>query len=738
MLKALDLKEDIIASVVVFLVAMPLCLGIALACGVPLFSGILTGVIGGIVVGVLSESSISVSGPAAGMVAVVIAGIATLGSFHAFLLALFFAGLLQILIGIFRAGFIAAYIPITVIQGLLAAIGILIVIKQLPLAFGYLSQNGVFEQSLEIAQENLSVVPFISLVHHLNLGASIISIISLIILLAWTYLPFRFFRVVPSAIVVVVVSVMINESFILFFPTLALQNLHLVNIPISEGLHSFVGQFQRPTFSDWENYQVYVYAFTIALVASLETLLNLEAAEKVHKHGRQASRSRELIAQGVGNSLSGLMGGLPVTSVVIRSTVNIHSGAKSKLSTILHGFFLLFALTVVPEWLNRIPIAALAAILIYTGYKLARISLFREMYDKGWICFFPFVVTVLAIVFTNLLLGVLIGLGVSAFFILQQSARKRFMTVNELHASGEVLRLVLPHQLTFLNKASMLETLNSIKKNQKIILDASATDYIDEDMLEIIKEFKDNQAVEKNIALNFEGFKDHYELGKKINFITVTTYDVQSQLTPIDVLNILQEGNQRFVNNTLIHKNYPQQIQATLKSQHPLAVVLSCIDSRVPIELIFDLSLGDAFVIRIAGNVLNEDIIGSLEFACYEAGAKLILVLGHEQCGAIKAACDHVQLGHLTHLLEKISPAIEEETQTVENRTSSNDQFVSNVMLNHIDLVKEQVYESSDILRKLINSGTVGLTAGFYDIATGKITFNLDSAVDSYYERLIQ
>ncbi len=345
------------------------------------------------------------------------------------------------------------------------------------------------------------------------------------------------------------------------------------------------------------------------------------------------------------------------------------------------------------------------------------------MYAKGWVYFFPFIVTVLAIVFTNLLLGVLIGLGVSIFFILQQSAKKRFMTVKELHASGEVLRLVLPHQLTFLNKAEMVATLKSIKENQRVILDACATDYIDEDMLEIIREFKENQAVEKNIALNLEGFKDHYELGKKINFITVTTYDVQSQLTPKDVISILDEGNQRFVANTPIHKDYPQQIKATLKSQHPLAVVLSCIDSRVPIELIFDLNLGDAFVIRIAGNVLNEDIIGSLEFACYEAGAKLIVVLGHEQCGAIKAACDHVHLGHLTQLLERISPAIEEETQTLENRTSSNAQFVSNVMLNHIELVKEQVYEGSHILRELIDKETVGLTTAFYDIATGKIMF---------------
>lgn len=721
-----NIKDDLIASIVVLLVAIPLCLGIALASGAPLFSGIVTGIIGGIIVGTLSSSPISVSGPAAGMIAVVLATVTALGSFHAFLLALFLAGLFQIFIGISRAGFIAAYIPLNVIQGLLAAIGILIIIKQLPFAFGYLNQTTTLQQALETAQEIFSLTPLLYLTHHINLGATFITLISLAILLFWPKIPTKLCQIIPSAIVVVIVAVMLNQLFDAFIPALDLQDSHLVNIPVNTSFSSIVMQFEHPKFSDLNNYNVYIYAFMIAIVASLETLLNLEAAEKIAKSRKYTSRNKELVAQGVGNALSGLIGGLPITSVVVRSTVNIHAGAKSKLATILHGILLLLSLVLIPNWLNQIPLAALAAILLYTGYKLARLSLFKEMYQKGFDCFFPFLVTVVAIVFSNLLVGVLIGLGTSFFFILRQSSKNRFLTVNEIHPSGEVLRLILPQHVTFLNKAAVVETLKSIENNQKVVLDAKATDYIDYDMLEVIKEFKQYQAAEKNITLNLEGFKKHYSLPNQTNFITATTYDVQSNLTPNKILAILQEGNQRFINNTPINKNYPQQIAATLKSQHPIAVMLGCIDSRVPVELIFDLSVGDAFVARIAGNILNDDIVASIEFACHIAGAKLIIVLGHESCGAIKAACDNVQLGHIPHLVHKIKPAIEayeEQHPQEKNCNSSNPHFVSNVMSYNVDLVKKNLYARSEILRKLIDSEAVGLVGAIYDVATGKITF---------------
>ncbi|MCD6047393.1 MAG: sul [Gammaproteobacteria bacterium] len=718
-------KDDLIASIVVLLVAIPLCLGIALASGAPLFSGLVTGIIGGIIVGALSGSSVSVSGPAAGMIAVVLAAIAALGSFHSFLLALFLAGFIQIAIGLFRAGFIAVYIPLNVINGLLAAIGILIIIKQLPLAFGYISQPELLANALEVAQETFSLTPLFFLVHHLHIGATLITVVSLAILIYWPKLPLKATKVIPGAVVTVIVAVIINQLLSACYPALALQDSHLVNIPVNESFSSIIAQFEHPKFADLGNYNVYIYAFMIAIVASLETLLNLEAAEKMAKTRKYVSRNRELIAQGVGNLFSGLLGGLPITSVIVRSTVNIQAGAKSKLATIFHGILLFLALALVPNWLNLIPIAALAAILIHTGYKLARVGIFKDMYVKGFDCFFPFVVTVVAIVFSNLLTGVLIGLGTSFFFILRQNSKNRFLTVNELHPSGEVIRLILPQQATFLNKAAIVEALKDIKSNQKVVIDAKGTDYIDYDILEIIKEFKEYQAKEKNVTLNLEGFKRHYALPNQENFVTATTYDVQSSLTPEKILKILQEGNQRFINNTPIHKNYQQHIEATKKSQHPIAVMLSCIDSRVPVELIFDLSVGDAFVARVAGTVLNEDIIASIEYACHVAGAKLIIIMGHESCGAIKAACEDVSFGHVPHLVKKIKPAIEACEASHPNHSHSADDpsFLSSVISCNVDLVKKRLYERSEILRHLIDTGAVGLIGAVYDVSTGEINF---------------
>lgn len=724
------IKSDFVASVVVLLVAIPLCLGIALASGAPLFSGLLAGIIGGIVVGVLSNSSISVSGPAAGMIAVVLATTSALGSFHGFLLALFLAGFIQMLIGLLRAGFIAVYIPLNVIQGLLAAIGILIIIKQLPLAFGYISQPDILAHALAVTQQTFSLVPLFFLVHHVHMGATLISLVSLLILAYWPKIPLKVCQVVPAAIITVIVAVLLNYLLTIFYPTLALSNSHLVNIPVNESFSSIITQFQHPKFSDLENYNVYFYAVMIAIVASLETLLNLEAAEKMSKTRTYVSHNRELVAQGVGNALSGLLGGLPITSVIVRSTVNIQAGGKTKCATIFHGILLLLALVFVPHWLNQIPIAALAAILIYTGYKLARISVFKEMYAKGFDCFFPFLVSLIAIIFSNLLSGVLIGLGTSFFFILRQNSKNRLLTVNEVHPSGEVLRLILPQHATFLNKAAISATFKAIKNNQKVVLDARATDYIDYDVLEIIKEFKEYQAVEKNINLNLEGFKTYYKLKNQLNFITATTYDVQSSLTAEKILKILKEGNQRFVCNTPIHKNYPQQVAATIKSQHPIAVMLSCIDSRVPVELIFDLSVGDTFVARIAGAVLNEDILASIEYACHLAGAKLIIILGHENCGAIKAACENVNFGHIPHLVHKIKPAIETAMHSTESGYHIDDpSFLSSVVSCNVELVKKNLYERSELLRKLIDNGTLGLVGAVYDVATGKVAFKNDPPV---------
>lgn len=715
-------RKDLIASVVVFLVAIPLCLGIALASDAPPFAGIVTGIIGGIVVGAISGSRVSVSGPAAGMIAVVLASISVLGSYENFLLALLLAGLLQIVIGAFRAGFIADYIPSNVIKGLLAAIGILIIIKQLPLALGYMIDSSEVSQNLKVAQETFHIEPLLHLLTHISVAAMLISGSSLIILMLWSRLPKKISETLPAAMVAVLFAVLLNQTFVLLAPGFALSDSHLVNIPVNESFHSIVMHFQHPNFSSWQNINIYIYAAMIAAVASLETLLNLEAAEKMDPHHRYSSRNRELIAQGVGNMASGMIGGLPITSVIIRSAVNIQSQASSKGSTILHGTWLLFSLLFIPQLLNKIPIASLAAILIFTGYKLASIDVFKKMYRQDFAHFFPFVVTIVGIVFTNLLLGVLIGLTASFFFILRQNSKNRLFKINEKHASGDALRLMLPQQLTFLSKAAVIRTLDEIKPNTKVILDANQTTYIDQDILNIIEEFKSAQSVEKKIQLNLEGFKSIYRMADQINFVNVTTSSVQAKLTPAQVLSILHEGNQRFMQNTPIHKNFSEQISNTIAAQHPIAVVLSCIDSRVPIEFIFDTNLGDVFVIRIAGNVVNQDILGSLEFACHVAGAKLILVLGHEHCGAIQAACNNVTLGHLTQLLEKIKPAINQQAQSfaaAENKSS----YVSKVTACNVALVKQYLYQNSDILQPMIDDQKIALVGAMYDIGSGMVHF---------------
>ena len=716
------LKNDFLASIVVFLVAIPLCLGVALACGAPLLSGMISGIIGGIIVGLISQSRVSVSGPSPGMVAIVITVIAQLGSFEIFLLALFLAGFLQVVMGMAKTGFIANYVPTTVIKGLLAAIGILIIIKQIPLAFGYFSERQLAHHALQAAQEDFHLSPFAYLQNNISLGATLISLFSLLILLCWDKISHKKIRIIPAGFIVVVFGILANLFYTCCTPSLALLTPHLVNIPVHDSFVGFIDEMKHPHFKALNNSQVYFYAIMIAVVASLESLLNLGAIEKIDKKHRYCSRNRELVAQGIGNMASGLIGGLPITSVIVRSSVNVYAGARSKLSTIFHGILLLLSLTLLARCLNYIPIASLAAILIYTGYKLASVPLFKEIYAEGWRYFIPFIITLLAIVLTNLLLGIVIGLIVSLLFILWNNSKNCFTQIREKHPAGEILRLMLPQQVTFLHRAAIIDDLNKIPKNSRVIIDAYLTDYIDEDIIDVLKDTREALRNEKDILFNFEGFQEHYQFEQHASFISATTYDVQARLTPQRVLALLKEGNTRFVNNTPIHKNYKQQIANTAASQHPIGVVLGCIDSRVPVELIFDLTLGDLFVVRIAGNIANVDILGSLEFSCEVAGAKVIMVLGHRNCGAVKAACENFKLGHLTQLVDKIKPAIAMELNKT-NPSTDADEFLLNVTRNNIELTKNWLYQNSEILKGLIDSGKVTLVGAFYDITTGTVKF---------------
>ncbi|WED42237.1 bifunctional SulP family inorganic anion transporter/carbonic anhydrase [Legionella cardiaca] len=718
------LKFDIVSAIVVFLVAIPLCLGIALASGAPLFSGIVSGIIGGIVVGTISGSHVSVSGPAAGMAAVVFTAIGQLGDFNSFLLALTLAGILQIIVGSLRAGFVAEYVPSNVVQGLLCAIGILLIIKQLPLAFTLSSDLAELKTHLLESTESLALSPLYFLSYHLNEGAAIISLISFAILIFADKSKAAWVQSVPAPIIVVIAGILINEIFIFSNSSLAQNNPHLVNIPRHDGFSDFLSQLDFPDWSAWNNPKVYLYAFIIAIVASLETLLNVKAGEKLDKKRRYCSKDRELVAQGCGNFTAGLVGGIPITSVIVRTSVNIQSGAKTKTSAILHGLFILLAVLMLSKWLNKIPLSSLAVILIFTGYKLTKPSIYKDIYAQGTDRFIPFIATVISIVAFNLLAGILIGLTISLFYILKSNSKARLDIIKEIYPTGITNRLVLPQQITFLNKASLVAELDSIPKNSQLIIDARYSNYIDKEIIELLKEFKEEQAPLKQISLNLIGFQEQYDIHNYIDFINVTTYDVLATLEPYQVLSLLREGNQRFLQDTRIHRSAKMDIKYTSETQHPIAVVLGCIDSRVPVETIFDMSFGDLFIVRVAGNVVNNDVLASIEYACSVVGAKLIVVLGHTRCGAIQAACDNVQMGHITQLLDKIQPAVAAETQTKLNRTSKNSEFVKHVTELNVSNTLQEIYKDSEILKQMIEEERIGIVGAIYDVKTGKVDFD--------------
>lgn len=505
-----NVRGDLASGLVVFLVALPLCLGIALASGAPLFSGIVSGVVGGVVVGFLSNSALSVTGPAAGLTAIVLTAITDLGGFNIFLLAVILAGLLQIGLGFLKAGSFSNYFPTSVIEGMLAAIGIIIILKQIPHAFGHdVTNEGDFffiEKS-----GNTTFDTLIESVNYIHLGSLFIALVSLAILITWEKVPaLRNLKVIPGALVVVVTSILLNEFFIRSGSSLAiLSQNHLVNLP---SLSEIKDGFALPNFNELANEKVWIVAITIAVVASIETLLCIEATDKLDPYKRFTDTNRELKAQGIGNLISGLLGGLPMTSVVVRSSANINSGGRTKLATIFHGVLLFsFALSI-PFILNKIPLAALAAVLLMVGYKLAKPSVFVHLWNNGYTQFVPFVITVIAVVRIDLLKGVAIGLMASIIFILYQNLKIAYSFKKESFKDGDIITIKLAQEVSFLNKAAIKNTLASIPRGSKLIIDASNTKYIDFDVVELIKDFKNIKADDKEIDLTLKGFKEQYNL----------------------------------------------------------------------------------------------------------------------------------------------------------------------------------------------------------------------------------
>lgn len=508
------LKNDLPAGLVVFLVAVPLCLGIALASGAPLFAGIITGIIGGIVVGALNKSELSVSGPAAGLTVIVLTAITNLGGYEAFLLAVFIAGILQFIFGVVKAGIIGNFFPSSVIRGMLAAIGLIIILGQLPVFLG-IDKAGLEETGKGLAATIFSG-DFDTLSALMNPVTLVIGVVSLLIMIGWEKAPFSktgAFRFIPSALVAVVFALLANLVIAKILPASTLSESYLVQVPYLFEGNAFETAFIFPDFSQWNNPEIYITAITIAVIASLETLLSVEAVDRLDPMKRKSDRNQVLLTQGIGNSLCGLVGGLPMTAVIVRSSTNVGAGGKTRMASVIHGLFLVLAVLVLPGIMNLIPLSALAAVLLMVGYKLTKPVLYRAQAKLGREQFIPFIITIGAILVTDLLVGILVGVGVSVYFVLMKNyklshsldknAEKIELNGNrkEKTADKPVVNIRLSEHVSFLGKPLLLNSLEQVPPESKVVIDGSQLKFIDHDVLETIDDFIKNKADERKIEL---------------------------------------------------------------------------------------------------------------------------------------------------------------------------------------------------------------------------------------------
>lgn len=505
-------KNDFASGLVVFLVALPLCLGIALASGAPLFAGIISGIVGGIVIGMVSSSHVSVSGPAAGLAAIVLTSIASLGSFQLFTLAVVLAGVIQLVLGYIKAGAVSNYFPNNVVEGMLAGIGVIIFLKQLPHAVGYdVEEEG--DLAFEDHSNNNTITTLLSSLEHVSYGAILISLVGLLILIFWDKIPVvKDLKLIPSALVAVVSGIVINQIFISTGSPLALSQSHLVSLPMITSLSELNNILVFPDYNGVTNSQVWVAAITIAVVASIETLLCIEAGDRLDPYKRFTHQNQELKAQGIGNVISGLLGGLPLTSVVVRTTANITAGNRTKLSAVIHGVLLLVSVLAIPTLLNMIPLSSLAAILLVIGYKLANPNKLKHFWAQGKYQFVPFIATLTAVVFSDLLKGVALGMVISFIFILVGNIKRAYNFRRETYKDGDTIHIDLAEEVSFLNKAAIKTTLQHLPENSKVIIDATNSQYIAYDVEELIKDFKNFGAKDKNIDFTLIGFDRQHDI----------------------------------------------------------------------------------------------------------------------------------------------------------------------------------------------------------------------------------
>ncbi len=725
------IRPDLTAGLVVFLVALPLCLGISLASDAPAFSGLLAGIVGGLIVAAISGSHTSVSGPAAGLTTIVAAQIATLG-FELFLTALMLAGCIQIVLGIARAGFLSAFFPSSVIKGLLAAIGLILILKQIPHVVGHDSDPEGDMAFFQPDKRN-TFSEFAALLPAVHRSAAIIGLASLGLLVLWNNIK-RLKRLpIPVSLVVVLLGIAGHWVLSRFGGPWVIGASHMVNVPVADSLRGVTKFLEQPDFTHFHEPRLWIAAGTIAMVASLETLLNVEAVDKLDPWQRATPMSRELIAQGVGNVVLGCIGGIPVTSVIVRSSVNINSGGRTKLAAVVHGILLAVCVLIFPQILNQIPLSCLAAILLVTGAKLFSPKLFRQMWKGGKYQFLPFVITIAAIVLTNLLAGVVIGLCVGISFILFSTMKRPIQTFHEDHFGMKVTRIQLANQVSFLNRGALDTALNKIPRNGHVLIDGRLVEYIDPDILDMLHDYRNDLAPARRVHASFMGFPPKLHLPDQILYNDYATREVQERLTPDDVLEILKTGHVRFEKGSHLTRDTGRQITGTAAGQFPLAVVLSCIDSRTSAELIFDCGLGDIFSVRIAGNVASLKVLGSIEYGCTVARAKLVVVMGHTRCGAVTAAVDFAAANasasaetgceHLDYIVNDIQRTLISEESSLGTRTTPADhsQFIDKIAGQNVKLTVQDILGQSKALRQLSGEGKIRIVGCLYDVTTAQI-----------------
>jgi len=732
--------KDLQAGFVVFLIAVPTSLGIAMSVNAPLGSAILAGIIGGILVGLLSGSQTSVSGPSPGLIGTMIAQLAILPTFEAFLVAVVLAGWLQVALGMARVGFLSSFIPQDVVRGLLAALGIILILKQIPHLIGH-DTNPEGQMSFWQPDRQTTFSELFAMTGDFHLGPTVIGILSVGLLLYWERKRSARFGLLPGAVLVLVIGAGLHLLFQRMGGQWKLAPQNLLSVPRFWGSQSEHPLLAFPDFSILTAPAIYVSAAILALVASLETMLNLQAIDHLDDQRRRSPVNRELIAQGIGNATCGLLGGLPMSALVIHSSVNINAGGQTKRAAIFHGIFFLLFVLFLPTVLNHIPIATLAAILFVTGIQLVSPVLVRRMWEGGRSQFAPFLVTLVAIVFTDLLYGVLIGLGTSIAFILRDNMRRPLRRIVEKHLNEEVFHIELAPQVSFLSAGVIDKTLSQLPRGTHVLLDATNTEYIGSDILTMIKDFRDTTAPRRNIKVSLRGFADAYELEDELQFVDYSSRELQREITPEQVLKILQEGNERFRTGRRLPRDLQAQIYGSSVGQFPLAVVLSCIDSRNPAEIIFDLGLGDIFSVRVAGNVVAPSLLGSMEYSTAVAGAKLVLVMGHTSCGAVNAA---VRLAYASQDYEQVTgcqnlaPIVNQIKKSIprdqwERMQSASDEeikrFADEIAKANVGRVLQDILAESRTIKRLVDEGRIALVGAIYDVNSAKIEFLLDDAI---------